>query len=106
MDGAPSHKTVSNHVCAKSSSRRLLILFDVIAARLDAKLALGVHCIFHGAPLHLAAAETLKIYAATETARHFGACCIKPVTGLIVSRCLLPLWTRPFASGNRRKAFS
>src|ERR1700756_1077096 len=56
----------------------------------------GFTVFFHRAPLHFIAPGRLKIYASTEPATHFVARCIKPVTGLIVSRCLLPLWTRPF----------
>src|SRR3984893_17330916 len=42
------------------------------------------------------AQERLNIYAAARVARHFLGCCIKPVTGLIVSRGMLLLWTHPF----------
>src|SRR3984893_11746043 len=43
------------------------------------------------------AQERLNIYAAARVARHFLGCCIKPVTGLIVSRGMLLLWTHPIS---------
>jgi len=62
--------------------------------------SLRVALFLRAGPLHHATRyERLTIYAAAPDARHFLACCIKPVTGLIVSSRLLLLWTLPFRPG-------